>query len=89
MDPGLEELEKGQGYSAVATPSQILDPEQVCMGQKQSKVHLVKKEASLPFSQKHKAFCLSGIACSPMQPVQEPQISKGSFACRAGHGGRE
>lgn len=46
-----------------ATPSQIFGPQQMSMGKKKTLIlHLIKKKANQPFSQKHKAFCPSGIA---------------------------
>lgn len=70
---------RGRTTQPWATPSQMFGLEQVPMRQKKKKkiLHLIKKKANQPFSQKHKAFFPSNIDCSisPIQP--ESPAAKG------------
>lgn len=86
-------LRWGRAAQPWATPSQICGPQQMFMGKKKwSSTWSRKKPISLyPRSTKHSA--LQVLPEYPAHPTcltcsQGPEVWKGSYICRAGHGGK-
>lgn len=95
MDLCLGETGEGAGLPSRGQPqAKYLALNRCPWGKKKNRAPpLDQEKANPPFSQKHKAFCPSGLVCSLPHPScltcsQGPEIWKGSCACRAGLAGR-